>query len=155
MPDVLRVVHYLNAFFGGLGGEEEAHTPVSVQPGALGPGRLPGTSFSASRPDCRNDHVRRRLFPPTTKKPWSHKSKPTGRHSLTSSSLARPFALDAMAWPVVDSAWRLSASRFRPLPVYIENPGDLIVQEHRQGHCHGSECSRHAPGSGARGGAGY
>ena len=40
MPDVLRVVHYLNAFFGGLGGEEEAHTPVSVQPGALGPGRL-------------------------------------------------------------------------------------------------------------------
>ena len=40
MPDVLRVVHYLNAFFGGLGGEEEAHTPVRVQPGALGPGRL-------------------------------------------------------------------------------------------------------------------
>ena len=40
MPDILRVVHYLNAFFGGLGGEEEAHTPVSVHPGALGPGRL-------------------------------------------------------------------------------------------------------------------
>ena len=40
MADVLRVVHYLNAFFGGLGGEEEAHTPVRVQPGALGPGRL-------------------------------------------------------------------------------------------------------------------
>ena len=39
MSDVLRVVHYLNAFFGGLGGEEEAHTPVRVQPGALGPGR--------------------------------------------------------------------------------------------------------------------
>src|SRR4029450_11449221 len=40
MANVLRVVHYLNAFFGGLGGEEEAHTPVSVQSGALGPGRL-------------------------------------------------------------------------------------------------------------------
>jgi betaine reductase len=40
MADVLRVVHYLNAFFGGVGGEVEAHTPVSVQPGALGPGRL-------------------------------------------------------------------------------------------------------------------
>ena len=40
MADVLRVVHYINAFFGGLGGEEEAHTPVSLQPGALGPGRL-------------------------------------------------------------------------------------------------------------------
>ena len=45
MPDVLRVVHYLNAFFGGLGGEEEAHTPVSVQPGALGPGR-PGQALA-------------------------------------------------------------------------------------------------------------
>ena len=40
MADVLRVVHYLNAFFGGVGGEAEAHTPVSMQPGALGPGRL-------------------------------------------------------------------------------------------------------------------
>ena len=40
MADVLRVVHYLNAFFGGVGGEAEAHTPVSVHPGALGPGRL-------------------------------------------------------------------------------------------------------------------
>ena len=46
MPDVLRVVHYLNAFFGGLGGEEEAHTPVSVQPGALGPGRLLEQAFA-------------------------------------------------------------------------------------------------------------
>ena len=40
MADTLRVVHYLNAFFGGLGGEEEAHTPLSVQPGPIGPGRL-------------------------------------------------------------------------------------------------------------------
>src|SRR5438128_1770156 len=40
MADTLRVVHYLNAFFGGLGGEEEAHTPLSVQPGPVGPGRL-------------------------------------------------------------------------------------------------------------------
>jgi glycine reductase complex component B subunit gamma len=40
MADVLRVVHYLNAFFGGVGGEAEAHTPVRMQPGALGSGRL-------------------------------------------------------------------------------------------------------------------
>ncbi len=40
MVDTLRVVHYLNAFFGGLGGEEEAHTPLRVQPGPVGPGRL-------------------------------------------------------------------------------------------------------------------
>jgi glycine reductase complex component B subunit gamma len=40
MTEPLRVVHYINAFFGGLGGEEEAHTAVSLQDGALGPGRL-------------------------------------------------------------------------------------------------------------------
>jgi len=40
MAEALRVVHYLNAFFGGLGGEEEAHTPVRVQNGPVGPGRL-------------------------------------------------------------------------------------------------------------------
>ncbi len=40
MAEPLRVMHYINAFFGGLGGEEEAHTGVSLQDGALGPGRL-------------------------------------------------------------------------------------------------------------------
>jgi glycine reductase complex component B subunit gamma len=40
MAEPLRVLHYINAFFGGLGGEEEAHTAVSLQDGALGPGRL-------------------------------------------------------------------------------------------------------------------
>ena len=36
----MRVVHYLNQFFGGVGGEEEAGTPLKVLPGAVGPGRL-------------------------------------------------------------------------------------------------------------------
>lgn len=40
MAETLRVVHYLNAFFGGLGGEEAAHTPVQVHSGPVGPGRL-------------------------------------------------------------------------------------------------------------------
>jgi betaine reductase len=40
MAEPLRVMHYINAFFGGLGGEEEAHTGISLQDGALGPGRL-------------------------------------------------------------------------------------------------------------------
>ncbi len=40
MPAPLRIVHYLNAFFGGIGGEAEAHTAVSLHPGPLGPGRL-------------------------------------------------------------------------------------------------------------------
>ena len=34
-----RVVHYLNQFFGGIGGEDKADLPVEVRLGALGPGR--------------------------------------------------------------------------------------------------------------------
>lgn len=40
MSNPLRVVHFINAFFGGLGGEEEAHTPLQQRDGAVGPGRL-------------------------------------------------------------------------------------------------------------------
>lgn len=40
MPTPLRVMHYINAFFGGRGGEAEAHTAVTLTPGAIGPGRL-------------------------------------------------------------------------------------------------------------------
>src|SRR5919199_5925084 len=36
----MRVVHYLNQFFGGRGGEEVAHLAPHVQDGAVGPGRL-------------------------------------------------------------------------------------------------------------------
>ncbi len=36
----MRVVHYLNQFFGGLGGEEKAHSPLEVRQGAVGPGKL-------------------------------------------------------------------------------------------------------------------
>lgn len=35
----MRVVHFLNQFFGGLGGEEQANTPIQVIVGAVGPGR--------------------------------------------------------------------------------------------------------------------
>src|SRR5215467_15110380 len=35
----LRVVHYLNQFFGGVGGEERADLPIEVRPGPSGPGR--------------------------------------------------------------------------------------------------------------------
>ena len=34
-----RVVHYLNQFFAGFGGETAASTPPGVKPGALGPGK--------------------------------------------------------------------------------------------------------------------
>jgi glycine reductase len=36
----MRVVHYLNQFFGGLGGEEAAGAPPEVRGEAVGPGRL-------------------------------------------------------------------------------------------------------------------
>ena len=36
----MRVVHYLNQFFGGIGAEEKAGTPLEVREGAVGPGRL-------------------------------------------------------------------------------------------------------------------
>jgi glycine reductase len=35
----LRVIHYVNQFFGGLGGEEEANAPLQVREGPVGPGR--------------------------------------------------------------------------------------------------------------------
>ncbi len=36
---MIRVVHYLNQFFAGFGGEDKAATPPGVKPGAVGPGR--------------------------------------------------------------------------------------------------------------------
>ena len=39
MSSPLRVVHYVNQFFGGIGGEDQANVGVSVKAGAVGPGR--------------------------------------------------------------------------------------------------------------------
>jgi glycine reductase complex component B subunit gamma len=36
----MRVVHYLNQFFGGLGGEEKSGAPLEWREGAVGPGKL-------------------------------------------------------------------------------------------------------------------
>ena len=38
----MRVVHYLNQFFGGLGAEEQAGTSLQIREGAVGPGMLLG-----------------------------------------------------------------------------------------------------------------
>ncbi len=40
MGTPLQVVHFINAFYGGLGGEEAAQTAIHLQEGAVGPGRL-------------------------------------------------------------------------------------------------------------------
>jgi glycine reductase len=63
----IRVVHYVNQFFGGIGGEEHAHVGVSVREGPVGPGRalaaalgdaaeiagtvICGDNFASERPD--------------------------------------------------------------------------------------------------------
>ena len=39
MAKPVRVVHYLNQFFGGIGGEERARTPLEVRDEPVGPGR--------------------------------------------------------------------------------------------------------------------
>jgi glycine reductase len=39
MSAPLRVVHFVNQFFAGIGGEDQAHVGVSVREGAVGPGR--------------------------------------------------------------------------------------------------------------------
>lgn len=36
----MRIVHYVNQFFGGIGGEEAAGSPLEERAGAVGPGRL-------------------------------------------------------------------------------------------------------------------
>ena len=41
----LRVVHYVNQFFGGVGGEDQAHVGVTVRTGAIGPGRILETAL--------------------------------------------------------------------------------------------------------------
>jgi glycine reductase len=40
MEGSLRVVHYVNQFFGGIGGEEHAQVEVQVREGPVGPGQL-------------------------------------------------------------------------------------------------------------------
>ncbi len=39
MNDPLKVVHFVNQFFGGIGGEEQANRPVTSVVGPIGPGR--------------------------------------------------------------------------------------------------------------------
>lgn len=43
----MRVGHFLNQFFAGVGGEERAHSPVEVRAGVVGPGRALNGLISA------------------------------------------------------------------------------------------------------------
>lgn len=37
---MMRILHYINQFFGGIGGEDQAEYPLTVNQGPVGPGRL-------------------------------------------------------------------------------------------------------------------
>ena len=39
MGQPARIVHYVNQFFGGIGGEDKADTPLQLREGPVGPGR--------------------------------------------------------------------------------------------------------------------
>jgi glycine reductase complex component B subunit gamma len=43
----MRIIHYLNQFFGGIGAEEQAGVPVQFRDGAVGPGKLLEQLFGA------------------------------------------------------------------------------------------------------------
>ena len=55
----MRVVHYLNQFFGGLGGEEKAGAPLEWRDGAIGPGSSLGAIPRRRCENCRNVDLRR------------------------------------------------------------------------------------------------
>jgi betaine reductase len=44
---IMKIVHYLNQFFGGLGGEEKGGAPLEARDGAVGPGKLLEQLFGA------------------------------------------------------------------------------------------------------------
>ncbi len=43
----MRIVHYLNQFFAGIGGESDADTPPQSRPGAVGPGHVLSQALGA------------------------------------------------------------------------------------------------------------
>jgi len=58
----MRVVHYLNQFFGGIGGEGKAGVALEVRPGAVGPGWLleqvmPGNSRIVTTLICGDNYT--------------------------------------------------------------------------------------------------
>src|SRR5262245_9746907 len=65
MGNPVRVVHYLNQFFGGIGGEDQARMPLEVREGPVGPGRplqqiLEARGTVVATLVCGDDHVAER-----------------------------------------------------------------------------------------------
>lgn len=77
MSAKMRVVHYVNQFFGGKGGEEQANLELSVVPGPVGPGNrlqalmgdraeivatlVSGDNWASENPDAAKDRFEKAL----------------------------------------------------------------------------------------------
>ncbi|GIS89929.1 hypothetical protein CM1200mP19_2600 [bacterium] len=58
----MKVVHYLNQFFAGIGGEEAADHPPEYREGPLGAGRSPGRVVWWLSPSSWDSSSRRQLL---------------------------------------------------------------------------------------------
>ena len=78
----LRVVHFLNQFFGGLGGEEMANEPVSVIERPVGPGValqqvLGSDAEIVATIICGDNYFNEERTPPSP--PWPMRSNGSAR----------------------------------------------------------------------------
>ena len=69
MTEGLHVVHYINQFFVGIGGEEVNDMPVEVKEGAVGPGRALNRSSGTWG-------LSSRLWSPGTTTSWKKRRSP-------------------------------------------------------------------------------
>ena len=97
MSDPLRVAHYLNQFFAGIGGEERADVGVTMRPEPVGPGRAlrPRSASRARRRHChlRRHHIAEREEPAvaairaklvTLRPTWWWRDRPSARAATAS-----------------------------------------------------------------------
>ncbi len=71
----VRVVHYVNQFFAGLGGEDAAGAPPQVTPGPVGPGRRLQALLGAEHEivatvSCGDDYAATRPVPSRRSSSW-------------------------------------------------------------------------------------
>lgn len=127
----VNIVHYLNQFFAGLGGEEAANLPIEVRDGAIGAGRLlqrhlgergsviativGGDNYVSEHQDAAVDAVHRALA----------EIKPTA-------VVAGP-AFDAGRYGVACALVDHAATHDRGIPsvaaMYPENPGAAVFKD--------------------------
>jgi glycine reductase len=112
---MLRVAHYLNQFFAGVGGEDKAGYPFEVREGAVGPGRalqvLFGDQATITHTLVCGDNAFHEILTPTSPQSWTR----SNRSGPICWLLGRDSTPAVMAWPAGPSAPRSPSAR---------NPGD-------------------------------